>query len=221
MDCNGVLFDVILKIPILFICGDSEGQDKLVGRRMIYSSGSCTFNEHSCQYCDVPYEETDDPFYSGRLMKASETAKLLAQQSTQEISGMGYLNIEKNALHQLQFCDRTYGLNGSVPANMLHTFQLGIYIYILEGLFGKKKVSVVAQKKGKRVVRQHEREQQESDQSDESDAATINTQGKNLNTSENSTRNIFNAAECDRFDASARRCGKLLSQQSDRKFTTL
>jgi hypothetical protein len=70
--------------------------------------------------------------------------------------------------------------------------------------------------KRKRVVQQREREQQESDQSDESDAATINTQGKNLNTSEKSTRNIFNAAECDQFDASARRCGKLLSQQSHR-----
>jgi hypothetical protein len=139
MDYNGILFDVILKIPILFICGDSEGQDKLVGIRMIYSSGSGIFNGHICWYCDVPYEETDDHFYSGRLTKASEIAKLLAQQRTQEISGMGYLNIEKNALHQLQFCDRTYGLNGSVPADMLHTFQLGIYIYVLEGLFGEKK----------------------------------------------------------------------------------
>ena len=124
---------------------------------------------------------------------------------------MGYLNIEKNALYQLQFCDRTYGLNGSVPADMSHTFQLGIYIYVLEGLFGEKKASIVSQKKRNRVIRQRKSEQQESDQSDESDAATINTQGKNLNTSEMSTRNIFNAAECDRFDDSARRWGKLLS----------
>jgi hypothetical protein len=48
-------------------------------------------------------------------------------------------------------------------------------------------------------VRQQERDQQESDQSHVSDAATINTQGKNLNTSEMSTRNIFNAAECGRL----------------------
>jgi hypothetical protein len=76
----------------------------------------------------VPYEETNNPSYKGKLTKASEIAKLLSQQRTQEVSGMGYLNIEKNALHQLQSCDWTYGLNGSVPANMLHTFQLGIYI---------------------------------------------------------------------------------------------
>jgi hypothetical protein len=76
----------------------------------------------------VPYDRTDDPFYSGILTKASDIAKLLVTRKTKFISGMGYLNIEKNALHQLQFCDRTCGLNGSVPADMLHTFQLGIYI---------------------------------------------------------------------------------------------
>jgi hypothetical protein len=78
-DYNGILFDVILKIPILFLCVDSEGQDKLVGRRMIYSSGSGTFTGHICRYCDVPYNEKDNPFYEGKLTKASEIAKPLAQ----------------------------------------------------------------------------------------------------------------------------------------------
>jgi hypothetical protein len=147
MDYNDVLYDVILKVPILFICGDSEGQDKLVGRRMIYSSGSGSFTGHICWYCDVPYDKTDNPTYKSKLTKASEIANIFAQQRTREISGMGYLNIEKNALHQIQFCDRTYWLNGSVPADMLHTFQLGIYIYVLERLFGEKNASIVAQKK--------------------------------------------------------------------------
>jgi hypothetical protein len=56
-----------IKIPILFICGDSEGQDNLVGGRMIYSSRSGTFNGHICWYCDVPYEEKDNPFYHGKI----------------------------------------------------------------------------------------------------------------------------------------------------------
>jgi hypothetical protein len=83
--------------------------------------------------------------------------------------------------------------------------------YVLEGLFGEKKASVVVQKERNRVVRRREREQQESDQSNVSDSATINTQGKNLNTSEMSTRNVFNAAECNRFDVSARQCGKSMT----------
>jgi hypothetical protein len=99
---------------------------------------------------------------------------------TQLISGMGYLNIDENALHKLQYCDRTHGLNGSVPADMLHTFQLGIYIYVLEGLFGEKKASVVAKKKRKRMDKQREKEEQESDRSDESDSVTVTTHGKTL-----------------------------------------
>jgi hypothetical protein len=122
MDYNDVLYEVILKVPILFICCDLKGQDKLVGRRMIYNSGSGSFTGHICRYCDVPYDKTNNLSDKSKLTKASEIANLLAQQRTQEISGMGYLNIEKNALHRFQFCYRTYGLNGSVPADMLHTF---------------------------------------------------------------------------------------------------
>jgi hypothetical protein len=181
MDYNDVLFEVILKIPILFICGDSEGQHKLVGRRMINSSGSGTFNGHIWRYCDVPYEATDNPFYDGKLTKASDIARFLAQQRIQMISGMGYLNVEKNALHQLQFCDRTHGLNRSGCASP-HVAQISTwYLYICFGrtLWQEESQRCCSEKK-KRVIRQHEREQEESDQSNESDSATINTQGKNL-----------------------------------------
>jgi hypothetical protein len=106
---------------------------------------------------------------------------------------MGYLNIDENALHKLQYCDRTFGLNGSVPTDMLHMFQLGIYIYVSEGLFGEKKASVVA-KKGVAKQREKEEQEEEVENSDESDSATVTTQGKNLNASEMSTRNVFNPA---------------------------
>jgi hypothetical protein len=101
---------------------------------------------------------------------------------------------------------------------MLYTFQLGIYFYVLKGLFGEKKASVVAKKKRKRVAKQREKEEQEQEfeRSDESDSATVTTQGKNLNTLEMSTKNVFNPAECDQFDNKARKCGQLLSRQSDR-----
>jgi hypothetical protein len=91
----------------------------------------------------------DNLFYRSKLTKASNIAKLLVQRRTREISGMGYLNIDENSLHKLQYCDRTYGLNGSVPADILHTFQLGIYIYVMEGLFGERKPVLLPRKKGK------------------------------------------------------------------------
>jgi hypothetical protein len=48
------------------------------------------------------------------------------------------------------------------------------------------------------VTKQREKEEQEQEfeRSDESDSATVTTPGENLNTSEMSTRNVFNAAEC-------------------------
>jgi hypothetical protein len=51
-----------------------------------------------------------------------------------------------NALHKLKFCDTVHDLNGSLPADLLHTYQLGIYIYAVEGLFGKKKASGIKKK---------------------------------------------------------------------------
>ena len=52
-------YQVSLKIPILFISGDSEGQDKLVGRRLVYSNLKGT--AHICRYCNIPYDKTEDP----------------------------------------------------------------------------------------------------------------------------------------------------------------
>jgi hypothetical protein len=79
MDYKVFCWKFYLKNPILSICGDLEGQDKLVGRRMIYRSGSGTFNGQICRYCDVPNDETDNPFYCSKLTKASDISKLLVQ----------------------------------------------------------------------------------------------------------------------------------------------
>ena len=67
-----------------------------------------------------------------------------------------------------------------MPADMLHTFQLGIYIYVLKGLFAEKKASVVAKKTRKRYAKQREKEEQEEEfeRSDESDSAKVTTQGQ-------------------------------------------
>lgn len=47
----------ILRLPVLFIIGDTEGHDKLCGR--MTSRGTIT---HLCRYCNVCREDTDDPY---------------------------------------------------------------------------------------------------------------------------------------------------------------
>jgi hypothetical protein len=149
MDYKGVLLEFLLKIPILFICGDLEGQDKSVGRCMICSSGIGTINGHICWYCDVPYDKTDGPFYRGRLTKSSDIAKLLVQQRPQEISGMGYLNIDENASHKLQYCNRTHRLNGSVPVTCCPHFNLVFISMYWKDYLEKRKLVLLPRRKGR------------------------------------------------------------------------
>lgn len=204
------LYDVCLKIPILFICGDSEGQDKLVGRRLVYSN--ITGAKHICRYCSVPFDKTDDPTIRAPKTMAASIQKYISKKRHGRLSEMGYLLLDNNALHNLKFCDDVHGLNGSLPADLLHTWQLGLYIYISEGLFGSKQASAIAKTNRKRKMAAVARGLENDGMSKEKEIP----QGQNLQGEEVSSRNVFNTKEKDRFDNLARLYGKLLSQQSDR-----
>ncbi|NJO65564.1 MAG: hypothetical protein HC836_47990 [Richelia sp. RM2_1_2] len=164
LDFNGTKYNVNLKIPILFITGDAEGLDKIVGRRLQYSKFSDekiksvqNQKQHICRYCDVKFGNLDNPYYEsipfskdekknlqfdknkGFCTKASKIKKYLDEGKDRKLGEMGYLNVKKNVFHELKFCDSKHGVNGSVPADLLHTFQLGIYSYAIESLFQQKK----------------------------------------------------------------------------------
>ena len=210
MKYNQRLFDVCLKIPILFICGDSEGQDKLVGRRLVYSNLKGA--KHICRYCSVPYEKTEDPHTKATKTMASTIEQYLLKKKFKKLNDMGYLLLDYNALHKLQFCDDINGITGSLPADLLHTWQLGLYIYISEGLFGSKQASIIAKTNRKRKIAAMKRGDVPGETHEEKDIP----QGQNLQGADVSTRNVFNPKEKDRFDNLARQYGKLLSQQADR-----
>jgi hypothetical protein len=52
------IYEVNLKIPVLYIIGDTEGLDKICGR---YTSRNNI--QRSCRCCDCPFDETDNPKY--------------------------------------------------------------------------------------------------------------------------------------------------------------
>ena len=54
---NGKVHDVNLKLPILFIIGDTEGHDKLAGR---YLSRNKKVKQMCC-YCDCPSTQRGNP----------------------------------------------------------------------------------------------------------------------------------------------------------------
>lgn len=145
---NGIDYDdnkieVMLKIPIIFVTGDSQGQDKIVGRKNQYIS----VNEgaHLCRYCDIQYDLIDQPLVLTTMTptptKASIIEQYLKNDDKKMLNAIGYTHIKSNVFHEIKFCLVVYGVNGSVPADLLHTVQHGIYLYLLDGLIGQKKIS--------------------------------------------------------------------------------
>ena len=68
---KGELKKVSFWIPTLFIFGDTDGHDKLVGKLAIRNSNV----KRLCRYCDCPFDSTDDPSYVYKLNKADLIAK--------------------------------------------------------------------------------------------------------------------------------------------------
>ena len=62
---------VYLRCPVLFIIGDTDGHDKLVGK---YSNRNNT--ARLCRYCDCPFDETDDPNYTYTYYKQKDIQKI-------------------------------------------------------------------------------------------------------------------------------------------------
>ena len=67
---------MIMKLPILFIIGDTEGHDKLCGRM------ACRHNivKHLCRYCDTTRVETDNPFVNYKFAKMNDVKTYIKKQ---------------------------------------------------------------------------------------------------------------------------------------------
>jgi hypothetical protein len=215
MPYRGSMFSVSLKIPLLFICGDAQGQDILVGRRKVYHN--LTGNQHICRYCNVPYDQTDNPLFKASLTKASRIALFIANKQREKLIEIGYNSIDDNALHGLCFCDDEYGLNGSLPADLLHTYQLGILIYIVEAFFSLKRPNKETIRSKQMEQKNHEfRESKKRKFSKNDSIARLDDDSLSLSIMERSNYNVFNESEQEIFDCRAKQIGKALSQQSDR-----
>jgi len=116
---------VWVKVWIHFIFGDTSGHNDLVGHM---NGSNMKYPYHDCKY---ELHELSDSRPQCKLVTldemkgASKTPKGLASLSKKAI---------KNAFDNVWFGDQTYGLLGSVPAEMLHVSGTGILKYIFEYL---------------------------------------------------------------------------------------
>jgi len=135
---KGKTYSVSLKIPILFIMGDTEGHDKLCGK---YNARTRNV-KCLCRYCNCPTNKSGDCISIRRAgwkyTRAPMIASLVSQGREEELQEMSYRSL-LNAFTGLHFCDPKRGINGATPSELLHVLQHGLYLYYNEGLYGAQR----------------------------------------------------------------------------------
>ena len=139
---NDKHYNVVFKLPVLFVIGDTEGHDKLVGKF------NCRTGKVQClcRICDTKTEYTDDPTHTFCYTKAKAVADKVEAEDTEGLRLMSYHCIV-NAFRNLIFCDPDRGINGAVPGELLHVWQLGLFLRFLASLFGQKRARQTASRK--------------------------------------------------------------------------
>ena len=130
---DGKQYDLVLQIPVLFIIGDTEGQDKICGR---YTSRSNV--QKLCRYCNIPFSETDDPDFKFKYNQHEKIMKCVATGDEQLLKKLSLHRIN-NAWKDVLFCDQKRGLFGAVCGDIMHCLQQGLFAYLITMLFDQKK----------------------------------------------------------------------------------
>ena len=224
---NNELHPTILKCPVLFIMGDSQGHDKLCGQILNYGISA----SHLCRYCDCPLSQTDNPYYKFKYQKQKQVQNLLEKKDVAGLNSIGYGNIGSNAMHQLNYCDDKRGIHGALLGELLHTWQHGLFVYAVDALFKLKRVKVTKKGNHNRIKNSNiqpttrDKSENKSEEisvqiinedtsSEDNDLNIDNTDDKLLNIPV-SKRNVFSKEDCDSFDSDAVLYGRFFQQQSD------
>ena len=131
---QGVFTEVVFKVPVLFIVGDTEGHDKMCGKFLSRTSQI----PRLCRYCDCPTVSTDDTSSEWNYTLGPTIADMVTSNQRDELRSMAY-HCVKNGFDGVIFCDQSRGINGSTPAEVLHVWQHGLFPRVLSGLFGQKR----------------------------------------------------------------------------------
>ena len=131
---NNVVTNVVLKTPVLFIMGDTEGHDKLCC--LVGGPGNTV-----CWYCAVARGKTDKTKLKFRYVKYSKLQKLMKARKFENVWKKGFYPLWQNGFNDIEFCDNVRGLNGALPPEMLHFLLLGYFVYLLSGFVSSKRIN--------------------------------------------------------------------------------
>ena len=195
----GKVHDVVFKVPVLFVIGDTEGHDKMCGKFLSHSKDKV---KHLCRYCNCPSDHTGDPEYKFTYTKVSQVEKLFQKGDEDGLRAMS-LHYLENAFHSLLFCDPKHEIFGASPSEILHYIQKGLHPYALESLFGQKKLGVKGAKKQKQM--------RENESLPPSEPVIFEPIDQELLTA----HGCFSPKVCKEFDKIAKIYGRYLQHQSD------
>ena len=148
-------YKVVFKTPALFVIGDTEGHDKMVGKFNCRTGNvKCL-----CRICDIQLDDTDNPMMPFCFTTAADIAAKVEASDSEGLRLMSYHCI-LNAFRNLIFCDPERGINGAVPGELLHVWQLGLFLRFLASLFGQKRARQTASRKRSPSVKVLEKKQQ-------------------------------------------------------------
>jgi hypothetical protein len=155
-DLNGVAFPCKLQIPLLFIIGDTEGHDKLAGRKVDRSSGL----SRQCRHCDVTQADCGNPYCTITLTKCADIRELREKaqeagrrndkgavaKAEEELDDLSYRNI-RSAFDDIIFVDQERGIHGATNAEVLHAINLGPQERAIDSCFKMKREMHVKKKR--------------------------------------------------------------------------
>jgi hypothetical protein len=127
-------YNVNLKIPVLFIIGDTEGLDKICGR---YTSRNNI--QRPCRCCNITFRELDNPEYKFKYNNHKNIMKQVRKDSKEQLKNLSMQKLT-NAWEKVQFCDSDRGLFGAVSGDIMHCLQHGLFMYLITILFDQKKI---------------------------------------------------------------------------------
>jgi hypothetical protein len=134
----------ILEIPVICLMSDNEGHDKACARIVNRQASS---SRGLCRYCNCPRHMIHDP------MKGSKSSKTLCgpirslrnkipegdERAIEQLDKMDYKPFHDGFV-TLHFSDPIRALHGCCPAELLHTFQMGIAERSIQSAFNIRRL---------------------------------------------------------------------------------
>ena len=133
---DGKWVDVRLQIPLFFVIGDTEGHDKLVGRKVARPGQNMSNNQ--CRCCDIDHDGCGDPLKPVTLTKAAEITKLRNEKDVRRLDDLSYKLIEC-AFDDVEFGDNVRGIHGGTPAEVLHAVNAGLQDTVIGCTYEQKR----------------------------------------------------------------------------------